>query len=126
MLVTHVGSTSVWTLTRPLYLQNVLVTPQIVKNLLSMHRLITDNNLAIEFDPFDLTVKDFTTKAAIHRCNNDNGLYPVLSNSAPDVASVAYTATVSWLTDLWHRHLGHPGTATYSNKVFPQWKKILA
>lgn len=41
--VTSIGSSSLRTNTRPLSLQNVLVTPQIVKNLISVRKFTKDN-----------------------------------------------------------------------------------
>ena len=56
--VTSVGSRSFSTSRRPLFLSNVLVSPSIIKNLISIRRFTTDNNCSIEFDPFGLSVKD--------------------------------------------------------------------
>ncbi|XP_071698967.1 uncharacterized protein [Rutidosis leptorrhynchoides] len=44
---------------RPLYLQNILHAPNLIKNLISVRRLSIDNNISLEFDPFGFTVKDF-------------------------------------------------------------------
>ena len=43
----------------PLQLKNILHAPKLIKNLLSVRRLTTDNNISIEFDPFGFLVKDF-------------------------------------------------------------------
>jgi hypothetical protein len=53
--VTSVGDT---VLPRLFNLNNVLVTADIIKNLLSIHQFSIDNWCSIEFDPFDLFVKD--------------------------------------------------------------------
>jgi hypothetical protein len=53
--ITSTGSYSFPTLNRSLVLNNVLVTPSIIKNLISMHRFTTDNNCSIEFG---LSMKD--------------------------------------------------------------------
>jgi hypothetical protein len=42
----------------PLHLCNVLVTPHIIKNLVSVRPFITDNNCSIDFDPFGFSVRD--------------------------------------------------------------------
>ena len=62
MHVSHVGSASLPNPNRPLYLNNILVAPNLIKNLLSVRRLTTDNNCSVECDPFGLTVKDYPTK----------------------------------------------------------------
>ena len=43
---------------RNLVLNDVLVSPHIIKNLISVRRFTTNNNCSIEFDPFGLSVKD--------------------------------------------------------------------
>jgi hypothetical protein len=52
------------------YLNNVLVIPDIIKNLLSIHQFTTDNWCSMEFDPFDISVKDLATRNMITRCNS--------------------------------------------------------
>jgi len=65
--VTSVGSHFFSTSRRPLILSNVLVSPNIIKNLISIRRFTTDNNCSIEFDPFGLSVKDLQTRSMIAR-----------------------------------------------------------
>jgi hypothetical protein len=48
--VTSTGSLSFSTPHHPLVLNNVLVSPNIIKNLISVRRFTTDNNCSIEFD----------------------------------------------------------------------------
>jgi hypothetical protein len=43
---------------RPLHLRDVLVTPRIIKNLVSVHQITTDNNCSVDFDSFGLSVRD--------------------------------------------------------------------
>ncbi|KAJ9544089.1 hypothetical protein OSB04_023796 [Centaurea solstitialis] len=69
----------------PFSLNNVLYIPTIVKNLLSVRKLTTDNNLSIEFDPYGFTLKDFQTRTPLLRCNSVGDLYP--SQSTPLVKS---------------------------------------
>jgi hypothetical protein len=59
------------------YLSNVLVTPDIIKNLLSVRQFTTDNNCSMEFDPFGLSVKDLNSRNTILRCNNSGPLYTI-------------------------------------------------
>jgi hypothetical protein len=42
------------------YFNNVLVTPDIIQNLLSVRYFTTNNWCSIEFDPFGLSVKDLS------------------------------------------------------------------
>jgi hypothetical protein len=59
-----------------LVLNDVLVSPNIIKNLISIRGFTTDNDCSIEFDPFGLFVKDLQTKNVIARCNSSSDLYP--------------------------------------------------
>ena len=52
---------------RPLSLQNILVTPAIIKNLVSVRRFTKDNTCSIEFDPFGFSIKDLQSKETLLR-----------------------------------------------------------
>ena len=41
----------------PLVLNNILVSPQLIKNLISVRQFTTDNNCSVEFDPAGCSVK---------------------------------------------------------------------
>jgi hypothetical protein len=49
----------------PCFFRDVLVTHALIKNLISVRQLTTDNHVSVEFDPFGLSVKDYRTKAEI-------------------------------------------------------------
>jgi len=55
--VTHRSSTIIPTSRTPLFLSNVLVSPSLVKNLVSVCSLTCDNNVSVEFDAFGFSVK---------------------------------------------------------------------
>jgi hypothetical protein len=59
----------------PFYLNNILLAPDVAQNLLSDRRFTTDNLYSMEFDPFDLSVKDLTTRNVIARSNSTGPLY---------------------------------------------------
>jgi hypothetical protein len=42
----------------PLHLRDVIITPRIIKNLVSVRHFTTDNNCSINFDPFGFSVRD--------------------------------------------------------------------
>jgi hypothetical protein len=58
--ITSVGDSAI---PGPFYLNNILVTPDIIQNLLSIHHFTTDNWRSMEFDPFGLPVKDLYTES---------------------------------------------------------------
>ncbi|GJT82442.1 ribonuclease H-like domain-containing protein [Tanacetum coccineum] len=100
--VTNMGHSILPTPTRSLHLNNVLITPHIVKNLISVRQFVRDNNCTIEFDAFGFSVKDFLTRRVLLRCDSTGDLYPVTAPSP-----IPHAFLVSQHT--WHQRLGHPG-----------------
>lgn len=47
--ISHVGHSLIHTPSRNLHLKNILHTPKVTKNLLSVHRFTNDNNVFFEF-----------------------------------------------------------------------------
>jgi hypothetical protein len=103
LLVTSVGVT---VLPGAFYLNNILVAPDIIQNLLSIHKFITDNSCSMEFDPFGLSVKDLAMWNVIIRSNSSG---PVYTLSLPIRISIPQALTALASTSTWHHHLGHPG-----------------
>jgi hypothetical protein len=107
LLVTSVGDT---VLPGPFYLNKVHVTPGIIKNLLSVGQFTTNNWCSMEFEPFDLSMKDLATRNVITRCNSSEPLYSIYFPSTHPQASMYYALTiVAAPTSLWHHRLRHPG-----------------
>ncbi|GJT31281.1 ribonuclease H-like domain-containing protein [Tanacetum coccineum] len=99
---TNTGHSILPTPTRSLHLNNVLITPHIVKNLIYVRQFVRDNNCTIEFDAFGFSVKDFLTRRVLLRCDSTGDLYPVTAPSP-----IPHAFLVSQHT--WHQRLGHPG-----------------
>jgi hypothetical protein len=106
----------------PFYLNNILLALDMVQSLLSVRHFTTDNWCSIEFDQFDLSVKDLTTKNVIVRSNSTDLLYTMRlpgsltpsSSAVAALAAVPHTLAVVALTT-WHRRLGHPGPDALSS-----------
>nr|GEX79754.1 ribonuclease H-like domain-containing protein [Tanacetum cinerariifolium] len=98
--VTITGHSNLPTPSKFLHLNNVLITPHIVKILISIFR---DNNCTIEFISFGFSVKDFMTHRVLLRCDSTGDLYPIKAPS-----SIPHTFLNS--QHMWHQHLGHPGS----------------
>uniref|UniRef100_A0A0A9AQB4 Integrase catalytic domain-containing protein n=1 Tax=Arundo donax TaxID=35708 RepID=A0A0A9AQB4_ARUDO len=98
-----------------LCLNNVLVSPRLIKNLISVRQFTSDNNCSVEFDPSGCSVKDLQSQKVITRCNSSGPLYPLRPSGASPLPA-AHLATVagSSASTLWHRRLGHPGFETLS------------
>ncbi|GKA15331.1 ribonuclease H-like domain-containing protein [Tanacetum coccineum] len=100
---TNIGHSILPTPLKSLHLNNVLITPHIVKNLIYVGQFVRDNNCTIEFDAFGFSVKDFMTRRVLLRCDSTGDLYPVTPPSL-----IPHVFLVSQHT--WHRRLGHPGS----------------
>jgi hypothetical protein len=74
LLVTSTGHTSFSALDHPLHLHHVLISPDIIKNLIYVNQFTTDNHVSIECDPYGLSVKDLRTRSVIVRCNSTRWL----------------------------------------------------
>jgi len=103
-------------------LNNVLVAPHLVRNLLSVRQLTRDNNCSIEFDAFGFSVKDPKTRTVIFRCNSDGDLYTIPSAPPPTTYNLIVASA-----SLWHSRLGHPAPAAIAslNKMSAISCKIL-
>lgn len=58
MDIKHIGYASVATPSKTIHLNNVLHVPKAAKNLVSVHRLTTDNHAYLEFHPDSFFIKD--------------------------------------------------------------------
>ncbi|GJW64952.1 ribonuclease H-like domain-containing protein [Tanacetum coccineum] len=101
--VINTGHSIIPSIQRPLHLHHVLVTPNIIKNIIYVRQFTRDNNCTIEFDAFGFSVKDFLTRHILLRCDSSGDLYPVTKPSTTP------TAFLSTSTSTWHQRLGHPG-----------------
>ncbi|XP_074303187.1 uncharacterized protein LOC141637580 [Silene latifolia] len=93
---------------RTLYLTNVLYTPRIIKNLISVRQFTKDNNVSVEFDPFGFSVKDLQNGTTILRSDSNGELYPVSSESSSSSTAPGHSL-LTFSSDVWQCRLGHPG-----------------
>ncbi|GKC29598.1 ribonuclease H-like domain-containing protein [Tanacetum coccineum] len=101
--VTNIGHSILPTPLKYLRLNNVIITPHIVKNLISVRQFVRYNDCTIEFDSFGFYVKDFMMRRVLLRCDSTRDLYPVTAPSP-----IPHAFLVSQHT--WHQRLGHPGS----------------
>jgi hypothetical protein len=83
--VHRIGSTAISTQYLPLKLNNILISPHLIKNLILVRALTRDNLVFIIFDPFGFSIKDFRTGTTPLRCDSTSKLYPLrisLNNSS--------------------------------------------
>jgi len=87
--VIPVTATGTARLTRIFSLNNVLVSPNLIKNLNFIRQFISNNNCSVDFDPL------------VVLCNSSRPLYPL---QLPAATSLVTSSTLS----LWHCCLSHP------------------
>ncbi|GKE82466.1 hypothetical protein Tco_1552466 [Tanacetum coccineum] len=100
--ITKTGHSILLTPFKSLHLKNVLITPRIVKNLISVCQFVCYNNGIIEFDAFGFSLKDFLTRQVLLRCDSTGDLYLVTTPSP-----IPHVFLISQHT--WHQCLGYPG-----------------
>jgi hypothetical protein len=92
--ILYIGSTCLATPSKPLVLTNMLHVPSISKPLLSISRLVTDNDIVMEFNASSCLVKDRVTSQVLLQGVLHNGLYLLASSvSSPH----AFTCAVASL-----------------------------
>ena len=104
MRIKHTGQSAICTPNRDLHLSNILHVPDAKKNLVSVHRLTSDNNVFLEFHPNFFLVKDRDTKSTLLKGPCHKGLYPIPSSSASKQVFGVNKLSI----DRWHSRLGHP------------------
>ncbi|GJT43845.1 ribonuclease H-like domain-containing protein [Tanacetum coccineum] len=118
ILVTNTGHSIIPSHHRPLHLHNVLVTPNIIKNLISVRQFTRDNNCTIEFDAFGFSVKDYLTHHILLRCDSSSDLYPVTKPSTSPIAFLSTSAST------WHQRLGHPDP-NWCNAMYDEYNALV-
>ena len=109
-LVNYIGHSFFPFQNSSLPLKNILVSNQMVKNLVYVCQFTTDNSVSVEFDPFGFSVKDLKTGSLLHCIDITGDLYPVLPSTSSSSSAVALAAISS---HTWHRRLGHPGISIF-------------
>jgi hypothetical protein len=101
--ITSVGYSA---LPSPFYLNNDIITPNIIQNLLSVYHFTTDNLCSMEFDLFGLSVKDISMWNVVTMCNSSGPLYMMRLPSHPAPSSpVSTPSALVASVSTWHRHL---------------------
>jgi hypothetical protein len=59
--ITHTACSSIPTNYHSLLLRNILLSPDLVENLITVSKLMRDNLVSIEFDPFSFSINDLQT-----------------------------------------------------------------
>ena len=111
MRIKHIGQSIIRTPYRDLQLNHILHVPQSSKNLASVHRITSDNNVFFELHPDFFFIKDRESRKTLLQGKSRGGLYPL--PCSPPAASAKQVLNVSKIpTSRWHARLGHSSLAT--------------
>lgn len=102
--ITHVGSTSLNVGNTQLALDNVLVVPEIKKNLLSVSQLTSDHPYIFEFSSTGFVIKNRDTGSVIAMGRRSGDLY-ALQPKGVALFSNRFRVVNK---DVWPARLGHP------------------
>lgn len=111
--ITHTGSLSLKTPSRDFTLNNILYTPSMQKNLISVNQFCKTNNTSVEFFPNMFQVKDLPTGTPVLTAPVNGNMYewPTAQSCAPTALAATHSSSLDW-----HHRLGHP--------AFPILQKI--
>ena len=104
--IAHVGTSHLSSPLKSLALTDVLHVPHIIKPLLSVRKLCSDNACFFEFDDTHCVIKDKVTKQPLLHGIIDLGLYKLhnMFQSQHKYSAAAFLATL----EDWHKRLGLP------------------
>jgi hypothetical protein len=102
--ISKVGSSIFHHSKTPFVLNQLLLVPNIQKNLISVKKNCIDNLVYFEFHDSFFLIKDYSRKI-LHRGTFEDGLYSFsnLQDILPPLAFIVVHASYP----LWHYHLGH-------------------
>ncbi|GAV79639.1 hypothetical protein CFOL_v3_23103 [Cephalotus follicularis] len=103
--IIHNGKGKISIVTTDLSLKQVLVVPDIKKNLLSVSQLTSDLPCSVNFTGNGFVVKDLMMKRILSSGSKENGLY-VLKDASIVANFSNRSRTVN--EDIWHKRFGHP------------------
>ena len=103
MHISSTGSSLRQSNTSHFKLNDILHVPSITKNLFSIHKFTSDNNVYVEFHPKFCVVKVIQTHQSLMKGEHKDGLYLLhfLRNFSSYLGEKASPET-------WHHRLGHP------------------
>jgi histone deacetylase 1/2 len=104
--IAHIGHSSL--AGSQLKLNNILHVPHISQNLLSVYRLVCDNDVFVEFHRYFFCVKDKVSRRILLHGRSHGGLYPVPFSRASSPSTRRSFSGAKASSSQWHQRLGHP------------------
>lgn len=103
--ISHIGNLSLNVGHEKLVLDNVLVVPEIKKNLVSVSQLTSEKPYVFEFNDNGFVIRDRCTKAVIAQGRKRGGLYALDTMDKTALFSIRFRSATD---EVWHQRLGHP------------------
>lgn len=102
------GTTTIKLPSKSLVLKNILHTPKIKRNLISVSQLTSQNDVIVEFNADCFFMKDKSSRRVLLQGRINEGLYQ-LSPTATVAQAFLTEKQQSYVLN-WHRKLGHPSS----------------
>ena len=108
--ITHIGQANIKFGHDSLQLNDVLLVPNIKKDLISVSKLTSDLPLKFEFDGDGFVIKDRSTNRVVAKGTKKDGLYALVGESKDGSYAEAFFSSRFRSVDneCWHQRLGHP------------------
>lgn len=114
--ISHIGTASIKTPSKPLHLHKVLTVPKIASNLLSVSKLCKSNHCSVEFFSDCFVVKDLTSGQVLLQGPVKQDLYHLPTSLTIPSTHKAFTSSIQ-STSTWHHKLGHPSSKIMKHLV---------
>jgi histone deacetylase 1/2 len=105
--ISHIGHSRLAGPKHSLALRDILHVPNISKNMLSVYRIVCDNDVFVEFHRHFFCVKDKATKKILLQGRSRGGLYPIPFSRVTSSTRHA-SSSIKLSSRQWHQRLGHP------------------
>lgn len=105
LAISHIGDSSLESSYGVVPLQNVLVVPNIHKNLIYVSQLTKDQSCIFEFSDNGFLIKDRQTGRILATGSRKGNLYALDGNMAAALVAIKSGKAPE---DIWHQRLGHP------------------
>ena len=102
--ISHIGNARIKAGSKPIILKNVLLVPNMKKNLISISQLTDDLSCLVEFSSKGFLIKDLKTRKILALGTKQGGLY-ILNDCHEALFSTRFKTTSE---TVWHKRLGHP------------------
>ena len=108
--ITHIRQASIESGNNSLQLNDVLLVPDIKKDLISISKLTFDLPLKFEFDGDGFLIKDRSTNRIVARGTKKDGMYALAEESKDGFNTTIFFSSRFRRVDneCWHKLLGHP------------------